>query len=149
MNTIPVRSWILLFHRRIHIAVLTTAVSAAALCTAQSKPAAPAANSEPDVLVLSNGDTLHGKFVSATAGKVTFHCDPLGDISLSWDKIKELRATEQFGVLNQAVALRGKQRHIQFPVGTIDVADQIGHRSSRERSAVRPHPHQERAVHNG
>jgi Protein of unknown function, DUF481 len=105
--------------------VLTATLGAAALCAAQSKPAAPAANPAPDVLVLSNGDTLHGKFVSATAGKVTFHCDPLGDISLSWDKIKELHATEQFGVLNQTIALSEKQRHIQLPVGTIDVADQL------------------------
>ena len=105
--------------------MLTAAVSAVALCAAQTKSAAPEANPAPDVLVLSNGDTLHGKFVSATAGKVTFHCDPLGDISLSWDKIKELHAAGQFGVLNQVVALRGKQRHIHFPVGTIDVADQL------------------------
>ncbi len=125
MNTFPVRTLISLLHREIRIAMLTAAVSTAALCAAQSKPTAPAANSVPDVLILSNGDTLHGKFVNATAGKVTFHCDPLGDISLSWDKIKELHTTGQFGVLDQAVALHGKQRHIQFPVGTIDVADQL------------------------
>ena len=105
--------------------ILTVALGGAECCTAQSKPAAPSASSAPDVLVLSNGDTLHGKFVSESGGKVTFHSDALGDISLSWDKIKELHATEQFGVLNQAVALRGKQRHIQLPVGTIDVADQL------------------------
>jgi hypothetical protein len=121
MNTLPIRSFIFLFHRGIRIAALTVAASAA-LCAAQSKP--PADNPEPDVLVLANGDTLHGKFLSATAGKVTFHCEPLGDISLSWDKIKELHATGQFGVLNQSVALRGKHRHFQFPVGKIDVADQ-------------------------
>jgi hypothetical protein len=125
MNILPIRAFISLFHWRISISILTIALGIAEYCTAQSKPAAPAANSAPDVLVLSNGDTLHGKFVSATAGKVTFHSDALGDISLSWDKIKELHATEQFGVLNQAVALRGKQRHIQLPVGTIDVADQL------------------------
>ncbi len=125
MNNLPVRSLIFSLHRSIHIALVTAAVSATALCAAQTRSAAPAANPAPDVLVLSNGDTLHGKFVSAAAGKVTFHCDPLGDISLSWDKIKELHAAGQFGVLNQVVALRGKQRHIHFPVGIIDVADQL------------------------
>jgi len=125
MKTFLIRALISLFHRKLHFATLTAAISTAALCAAQSKPAAPATNPEPDVLILSNGDTLHGRFVSETAGKVTFHCDPLGDISLSWDKIKELHATEQFGVLNQAVALRGKQRDIQFPVGTLDVEDQL------------------------
>jgi hypothetical protein len=125
MNTFPIRAFISLFRRGILISILTVALGIAEYCTAQSRPAAPAASSTPDVLVLSNGDTLHGKFVSETAGKVTFHSDALGDISLSWDKIKELHATEQFGVLNQAVALRGKQRHLQLPVGTIDVADQL------------------------
>ena len=125
MNAFPVRSFLSLFHRKLPIAALIAVVSTATLCTAQGKPPAPEANSAPDVLVLSNGDTLHGKFVSETAGKVTFHSDPLGDISLPWDKIKELHATGHFGVLNQTLALRGKQRHIQFPVGTVDVADQV------------------------
>ena len=59
----------------------------------QGRPGQKSApNPAPDVLVLSNGDTLHGKFVSETAGKVTFHSDPLGDISVSWDKIKEMHA---------------------------------------------------------
>jgi hypothetical protein len=101
--------------------VVVAVLASAGLLPAQSKPA----DSAPDVLVLANGDTLHGKFVNATAGKVTFHSDPLGDISISWDKIKELHATGEFGVLNHAVALRGKQRPIQFPVGTLDVVDQL------------------------
>ncbi len=95
-------------------------LAAAAISPAQAKPP----DAAPDVLVLSNGDTLHGKFVSETAGKVTFHSDPLGDISLGWDKIKELHSTGKFGVINQSIAIRGKHRTIQFPVGTIDVTDQ-------------------------
>jgi hypothetical protein len=88
---------------------------------AQSKPAA---NSAPDVLVLSNGDTLHGKFVSEVAGKVTFHTDSLGDVSLAWDKIKELHASQKFAVLDKNVKLRGKKDTGKIPVGTFDVADQ-------------------------
>lgn len=123
MKTLPVRSFVSLFRRRLPIAILAISACAKPICAAQSKTAA-STGPDPDLLVLSNGDILHGKFVGATAGKVTFHSDPLGDISLSWDKIKELHAMGQFGVLNQAVALRGKQRHIHFPVGTIDVSDQ-------------------------
>jgi hypothetical protein len=84
----------------------------------------PAPNPAPDVLVLSNGDILHGKFVSETAGKVTFHSDPLGDITVSWDKIKEIHATEKFGVINQAIATRHKRHAMKFPVGSLDVEDQ-------------------------
>jgi hypothetical protein len=85
--------------------------------------AAPA-NPSPDILVLSNGDTLHGKFVSEVAGKVTFHSDALGDITLSWDKIKELHTAEKFAVLDKNVKVRGKEGASHIPVGTIDVTGQ-------------------------
>ena len=49
----------------------------------------------PDVLVLSDGDTLHGKLVKEVGGKVTFHTDSLGDVDVPWDKIKELHASGQ------------------------------------------------------
>ena len=104
------------------IALLVAAFGMAQVCAAQRKPAA--ANPSPDVLVLSNGDTLHGKFVSETAGTVTFHSDPLGDITLGWNKIKELHVAGKFGVLSQTIAVRGKKHHVQFPVGTFDVANE-------------------------
>lgn len=104
---------------------LVAALCTGILCTAQSSPTPkPAANPEPDVLVLSNGDTLHGKFVSEVAGKVTFHSDPLGDVSLDWDKIKELHTNQNFAVLDGTVKNRGKKAARQIPVGTIEVANQ-------------------------
>jgi len=83
----------------------------------------PAPDPAPDVLVLSNGDTLHGKFVSETAGQVTFHSDPLGDISLSWDKIKEMHVSERFGVLNSEIKRGHRKGAGKIPVGSLDVAD--------------------------
>jgi hypothetical protein len=100
--------------------LLTLALAFAQNAIAQAKPA----DAAPDVLVLSNGDTLHGKFVNETAGKVTFHSDPLGDVTLTWDKIKELHSSGKFGVVNQVIAIHGKRRPVQFPVGTIDMTDQ-------------------------
>jgi hypothetical protein len=88
---------------------------------AQSKPGPDPA---PDVLILSNGDTLHGKFVNEIGGKVTFHSDPLGDISVSWDKIKELHTGEKFAVLDKTVKLRGKKNAGQVPMGTLAVSGQ-------------------------
>jgi hypothetical protein len=104
------------------IAATIIALSVARICAAQAKPSAP--NPAPDVLVLSNGDALHGKFVSETAGKVTFHSDPLGDVNLGWDKIKELHVAGRFGVLDKTIPRRGGRRTAEFPVGTFDVADQ-------------------------
>jgi hypothetical protein len=122
MSIFPARTFPSLLIRGARIAALVAAICLAQICAAQGKPAAP--NPAPDVLILSNGDTLHGKFVSETGGKVTFHNDPLGDVNLSWDKIKELHVAGKFGVINQPIATRGKKGVVQFPVGTFDVADQ-------------------------
>lgn len=105
--------------RRTRIAT-AAALILAGMCAAQNQPAAP--HDTPDVLVLSNGDTLHGRFVSETGGKVTFHSDPLGDIVLAWDKIKELHVAEKFGVLDKRVPAGRRNRSLQFPIGSFDVA---------------------------
>lgn len=94
------------------------ALATGGLLFAQSKPA----DAAPDVLLLSNGDTLHGKFVNQVDGKVTFHSDPLGDISISWDKIKELHTAGKFAVLDKNVKLRGKKDEQKIPIGTVDVS---------------------------
>ena len=88
-------------------------------CSAQAKP-----DAAPDTLVLSNGDTLHGKLVNEVGGKVNFHSDPLGDISVPWENIKELHAAGKFAVLDKTVKLRGKKHALQIPSGALDVADQ-------------------------
>jgi hypothetical protein len=101
--------------------VLAVALGAPIAAPAQSPPAP---NPAPDVLVLSNGDTLHGKLVSEIAGKITFHSDPLGDVTLGWDKIKELHTSQKFAVLSGNSKAGGKRAARQFPVGTLEVANQ-------------------------
>jgi hypothetical protein len=84
-------------------------------CPAQ-KPTPPA-----DVLVLSDGDTLHGKLVNEVGGKITFHTESLGDVTVTWDKIKELHAGGNLAVLDKTVK-RGRKKHEdQIPSGSIDV----------------------------
>ncbi|HUN86550.1 MAG TPA: DUF481 domain-containing protein [Terracidiphilus sp.] len=124
--TLPASLSLALFRVRISYilkyAVAPIAIAAAvtsSTCFAQNKPAAAA----PDVLVLSNGDTLHGKFVNAVSGKVNFHSDILGDISLDWDKVKELHTGQQVAVLKSNTKVRGKGSVKQVPMGTVDVAD--------------------------
>jgi hypothetical protein len=106
-------------------------------CPGQSKPAADAA---PDVLVLSNGDTLHGKFVNEIGGKVSFHSDPLGDISVAWDKVKELHTGQKLAVLDKTVKLRGKKAGEQIPVGTVDVANETVTIHTEAAPSVAPIP---------
>jgi hypothetical protein len=79
-------------------AVLTALVFAPALaCLAQEKPAPP----PPDVLLFTNGDQLTGKLVKVLSGNVTFHSDMAGDITVSIDKVKGLRAAGNFAVLRK------------------------------------------------
>src|ERR1019366_5415131 len=97
-------------------AVASILLPCAAPATAQDVPAASA-----DVLVLSNGDTLHGKLVSEVEGKITFHTDSLGDISLGWDKVKELHTARKFAVLDKNIKLHAKKNAQQIPIGTVEV----------------------------
>jgi Protein of unknown function, DUF481 len=78
---------------------------------------------EPDALVLSNGDTLHGKLVSEIDGKVTFHTDALGDVTLGWDKIKELHTTQKFAVLNSQAKAPSNKAARRLATGALTVKD--------------------------
>jgi hypothetical protein len=84
---------------------------------AQAKPA-------PDELVLSNGDTLHGTLVSSADGKITFHSDPLGDVTLGWDKVKELHTNGKFAVLDKNANVLKKKEAAKIPLGTVEMSNQ-------------------------
>lgn len=103
-------SWLLL--------ALLLGATLTSICGAQTAPP-----SAPDVLVLSNGDTLHGKFISAIQGTVTFHSDPLGDITLKWDKIKEVHTADKLAVIDKNVKLHGRQNKGNIPIGTVEIHD--------------------------
>lgn len=78
----------------------------------------------PDVIVFTNGDQLSGKFIRAVAGDVAFHSDIVGDISIGWDKIKELRTAQKVAVLEKGVQLQRHRIPANLPIGTVSVADQ-------------------------
>ncbi|HWA95476.1 MAG TPA: DUF481 domain-containing protein [Terracidiphilus sp.] len=102
------------------VALLTVAFASGTHAAAQdaAKP-----DQAPDTVVLSNGDTLHGKFVNEINGTVTFHSDVLGDLQLGWDKIKELRTASPFAVINKNVKVRVGRKLANLPVGTVEVSD--------------------------
>ena len=89
--------------------ILLAASFPAARAGAQNTTAAP------DVLVLSNGDTLHGNLVKEVGGTVTFHSDALGDVNVPWEKIKELHAAGSYGVLAKGVKLHGRKNEGRSP----------------------------------
>lgn len=124
MLEFPVRCHLLrcLVSRRIgfHFQILAALLATSALCAAQSKPQSAA----PDVLVLANGDTLHGKFVNAMEDKVTFHTEDLGDVSVGWDKIKELHTSQKFAVLSDQHKMHHRREMRKLPEGTIEMSNQ-------------------------
>jgi Protein of unknown function, DUF481 len=79
----------------------------------------------PDVIIFLNGDQLSGTLVREVGGTVTFHNDIVGDINVSWDKIKELRTANKFVVLDKSVSPDKRQLPANIPQGTISVASDM------------------------
>lgn len=71
----------------------------AAIAVGQAPPAA--AKASPDVIVFNNGDQLTGKFLRSASGSAVFHSDIAGDITVSWDKVKEIHSQSKFVVLKK------------------------------------------------
>jgi hypothetical protein len=83
--------------------------------SAQSDSAKPA----PDVIVFANGDQLTGTLERATGDSFVFKSDVVGEVTVSADKIKELRAGGKFVALkkNEKITRTSKQ------AGTITYGD--------------------------
>ena len=65
--------------------------------TAQEKPAAP----PPDVVVFKNGDQLSGTLERGEGTNIIFKSDIVGEVTISMDKVKELRTNGSFTVLKK------------------------------------------------
>lgn len=109
--------------RRVSILLLALAGCAAMAvpCLGADKPAPKVP--EKDVLVLSNGDTLHGLLLKAVGGKVTFRTNALGDLDVSWDDVKELHTQGGFGVLAKGIKGQNRKSAAQTPIGPLDMTD--------------------------
>jgi hypothetical protein len=104
--------------------VLSTLIAAIAISLAGVQRIEAQAKPAPDELVLSDGDTLHGKLVSSADGKIIFHTDSLGDVTLAWDKVKELHTNGKFAVLNKNANVLKKKEAAQIPIGTMEMSNQ-------------------------
>jgi hypothetical protein len=102
---------------------LTALAASAFLCLSGLLLAqTPAPKPTPDVLVFSNGDQLTGKLERMAGGSVVFKSDMAGELTISFDKIKELHSGEQFALLRKGIPLTKKTEHT-VPSGTVQVAD--------------------------
>lgn len=99
----------------------------ASLCRAASARPSGAAGAQaqpagaPDLLVLTNGDRLSGKFIRAVEGKVTFHDEILGDITVPWEKVRELHTETKVAVLKKGAPVRRHALPANLPEGSAAV----------------------------
>jgi hypothetical protein len=100
-------------------AVLVPAVLLAAFLVPLRSPAQDN-KTAPDTLVLSNGDSLHGKFVQEAGGSITFHSESLGDVKIPWKKIQSLQVAGEFAVLNSQQKVHGKKAEAAIPAGPVE-----------------------------
>ena len=78
-----------------------------------------------DTITFTNGDHLTGTLVRAVGDEVVFHSEIAGDITVKWDKIRELRTGSRLAVLSNGVLLHHRHLPSGIPEGTLSVADQL------------------------
>jgi len=66
-------------------------------------PAKDAPKPAPDTIIFTNGDQLTGTLERSVGTSVVFKSDMAGEITVSLDKVKELRSTGSFAVLRKDV----------------------------------------------
>ena len=97
--------------------VLSLGVKSVAHASPPETPKPPA----PDVIVFTNGDRLTGKFLRSVAGSAVFHSDIAGDLTVSWDKVKEIHSASKFVVLEKGYKPGGKALPTHLPEGSLSV----------------------------
>ena len=96
------------------VATVTLLATSFLPLNAQEKPAAT-----PDVVVFKNGDQLTGKFERAVGTDITFKSDAVGEVTIPMDKVKELRSSSNFVVLQKNEKITRESK----PAGTIALED--------------------------
>jgi hypothetical protein len=91
----------------------------AGLANAQMPP-----TSDPDVILLDDGEKVIGHLERATSSTVTFKSDGLGELSIEWSKVKELHSSRKFAIIPKNVQLKSREDASKVPVGTPTVQDQ-------------------------
>ncbi len=79
----------------------------------------------PDVLIFTNGDQLTGHLERAAGGSVVFKSDMAGELTISFDKIKELRSSSSFSMLKKGSPSRANlvaQGQVSVATGNITVS---------------------------
>ena len=126
------------FKRSLVLAAVLPAAAFSSQALSQAAGAEPKPAPMADVLVLANGDQLTGKLLREADGTVTFHSDMAGDLSFTWDKIKSIRTTQKFAVIEQGQHISRKTPDSNVAQGAIAIQDdtiQVGGKEIPEKNA--------------
>src|SRR5579875_3661323 len=116
---------------RMALAAMLLPFFAVPVTRAASDPAGAAAAKKPkiqeptDTLVFTNGDRLTGKLVRAVGSDVVFHSDIVGDLTVKWDKIQELKTGTRLAVLEKDIFAKHHIIASSIPRGTLTVEKQL------------------------
>jgi Protein of unknown function, DUF481 len=78
----------------------------------------------PDVVIFTDGEKIIGHLERANDSSVVFKSDMVGEITIDWSKIQELRSPEKFAVIPKGVKLRNSKDLGKAAQGTVVVTDQ-------------------------
>jgi len=76
-----------------------------------------------DVVTFVNGEQMSGQLVKVADGRVFFHSDMVGDVTLDWAKIKDLKTAKPFAVIAKGAKLVKRHSGEKVPEGTLEVTD--------------------------
>ncbi len=77
----------------------------------------------PDTITFNDGEQLAGKLISILGGKVTFHSDILGNVTVPLEKVKALNTARPFAVVEKNQRVTRKTAVEQIPVGNVALKD--------------------------
>jgi hypothetical protein len=101
-----------------HVALFVCFLSIMPLAQTQTLAEPAPAKPAQDVLIFANGDQLTGKLERVTAGDVVFASEMAGELTISLDKVRELRSGAEFALLRKGERV-GKT---QAQAGSVAVA---------------------------
>jgi hypothetical protein len=89
-----------------------------------AQAAASRSKPERDVLVFTDGEKMIGHLERATDSSVVFTSDMVGEVTVDWSKIQELRSSQKFAAMPKDVKLRRSEDANTVPQGTVTMTDQ-------------------------
>lgn len=114
------------FLRSLTPRILLVAAAGLLPCLHVSTARADDATPKADVLVFTNGDVLAGKLDHESDGTVFFKSDNAGTVQVKWEKIKSLRTSGNFAVIEKGVRIKRRGLERDVPQGTLSlVADTV------------------------